>query len=109
MAAEHLRGGRDVVVPQLVARTDQVRRLTDVAQDAGARLVHVVLEAPPEVVAERVRADAAAHRADLAPARTAAYAAGLASVARLPGVLRLAAVDVTDTVDALGRLLAEGP
>lgn len=109
MAAEHLRGGRDVVVPQLVARTDQVRRLTDVAQDAGARLVHVVLEAPPEVVAERVRADAAAHRADLDPARTAAYAAGLASVARLPGVLRLAAVDVTDTVDALGRLLAEGP
>jgi F420-dependent methylenetetrahydromethanopterin dehydrogenase len=48
-----------------------------------------------------VRADAAPHRRGLGPATLAAYAAGLAEVAREPGVLRL----VNDHVDrAVGRL-----
>ncbi|GHH74331.1 AAA family ATPase [Promicromonospora soli] len=38
MAVEHLRGGHDVVVPQLVARADQVPRFADAAAAASARL-----------------------------------------------------------------------
>lgn len=105
MAAEHLRGGHDVVVPQLVARPDQVRRFADAAAASSVRWTHVLVEAPPEVVAERLRRDAATHRGDLDPARTAAYAEGLREVARTPGVLRLVNEDLARACAALDLLL----
>lgn len=42
-AAAHLGDGDDVVVPQLVARIDQLARFEDVARQVGARFVHVLL------------------------------------------------------------------
>jgi predicted kinase len=106
MAVEHLRGGHDVVVPQLVARPDQVRRFAEAAAAASAHWTHVLVEAPDEVVAERLRHDAATHRGDLEPALTAAYAEGLREVARTPGVLRLVNDDLARAVAGL-ELLAE--
>jgi hypothetical protein len=51
MAQAHLAGGRDVALPQYVGRADQLDRFAAAARDAGAVLVHVVLEAPvPEVL-----------------------------------------------------------
>lgn len=105
MAAEHLRGGHDVVVPQLVARLDQVARFADAAALGGARLVHVLLEAPDDVVADRVAADAAHHRQGLDATAVAAYAAGLAAVAREPGVHRLANDEIAAAVDRLEELV----
>lgn len=105
MAVEHLRGGHDVVVPQLVARTDQVGRFARAAEAASARLVHVLVEAPPEAVAERVLADAAPHRRDLGPDLVAAYSAGLADVARTRALLRLVNDDVADAVVRLDALV----
>lgn len=108
MATEHLRAGHDVVVPQLVARADQVPRFGAAAAAAGARLAHVLVEAPDDAVAERVRAHAAPHRRGLDEAELAGYAAGLADVARLPGVLRLLNDDLADAVERLELLLGTG-
>lgn len=105
MAAEHLRGGHHVVVPQLVARADQVPRFADAAAGAGARFAHVLLEAPQQVVAARVAADAAPHRDGLGPAALAAYVEGLREVALRPGVLRLADERLAATVERLEQLL----
>jgi predicted kinase len=105
MAAEHLRGGHDVVVPQLVARPDQVPRFADVAALAGAHFVHVVVEAPADVVADRVAADAAPHRQGLDRSSLAAYAAGLNEVAREPGVHRLTNDEIASAVERLEELV----
>lgn len=105
MAVEHLGGGHDVVVPQLVARADQVRRFALAAEAASARLVHVLVEAPPETVAERVLADAAPHRRDLGPDLVAAYTAGLADVARTCDLLRLVSDDVAGAAARLELLV----
>ncbi len=105
MAAVHLRGGHDVVVPQLVARPDQVARFVDAAARGGARFVHVLVEAPDDVVADRIAADAAPHRQGLDATAVAAYAAGLAEVAREPGVHRLANVEIASAVDRLEELV----
>jgi predicted kinase len=43
MAATHLRGGRDVVVPQFLGRPDFIEQLEAAAEDAGARFSEVVL------------------------------------------------------------------
>lgn len=111
MAAEHLRGGNDVVVPQLVARTDQVPRFADAAATAGARFVHVLVEARADLVAERVAAAAAPHRHGLDPAALAGYTEGLREVAMGQGVLRLVNDDVGAAVERLEKLLgaAGGP
>ncbi|MFD2796144.1 AAA family ATPase [Promicromonospora vindobonensis] len=105
MAVEHLRGGHDVVVPQLVARTDQVPRFADAAGTAGARFVHVLLEAPDDLVAGRLARDAATRRRYLGPAALAGYAAGLREVALRPGVLRLADEGLSVAVGRLEELL----
>ena len=89
MARSHLRAGADVVVPQLVARPDQVSRFVRAAADGGARFAHALLEAEPATVARRVADDGAAHRRGLDADAVAAYAAGLRGVARLPGVTRV--------------------
>ncbi|MFI2485749.1 AAA family ATPase [Promicromonospora kroppenstedtii] len=108
MAVEHLRAGHDVVVPQLVARPEQVRRFAEAAEAASARWTHVLVEAPRGVVAERLRRDAAAHRGDLGAALTDAYAEGLREVARTPGVLRLVNDDLARAVAALEVLVEAG-
>ncbi len=108
MAAEHLRGGHDVVVPQLVARPDQVRRFAGAAASSSARLVHVLVEAPDEVVAERLGRDDATHRVDLDRALLTAYAEGLREVARTPGVLRLVNDDLARAVAVLDLLVEVG-
>lgn len=105
MAAVHLRGGHDVVVPQLVARPGQVARFADAAARAGARFVHVLVEAPDDVVADRIAADAAPHREGLDATAVAAYAAGLAEVAREPGVHRLTNDEIAAAVDRLEELV----
>jgi predicted kinase len=43
MAAEHLRAGHDVIVPQLVTRTEFIHELSAVARHAAARFVEVAL------------------------------------------------------------------
>ncbi|MEB3367738.1 AAA family ATPase [Saccharopolyspora mangrovi] len=43
MAAEHLRGGRDVVLPQYLARSAEIERFEAVAQENGAEFVEVML------------------------------------------------------------------
>lgn len=105
MAVEHLRGGHDVVVPQLVARADQVTRFADASARAAARFVHVLVEVPDGVVADRVAADAAPHRQGLDRTALAAYTAGLHEVAGRPGVLRLANDELARAVERLEGLL----
>ncbi len=70
MARAHLEAGYDVIVPQLVARLDQVARFEAVATECGADLVEVVLHGG--VVEARVPDEAVAHLVD--------YAHGLADV-----------------------------
>ncbi|MCK9795594.1 ATP-binding protein [Isoptericola sp. 4D.3] len=89
MARSHLRSGADVVVPQLVARPDQVVRFERSAAGAGARFAHVLLVATPETRARRVAHDVATHRQGLDPAVLDAYDEGLRRVADLPGVVRV--------------------
>lgn len=43
MAETHLRGGQDVVMPQLVARLSEVSRFEEVARQAGAEYQEIVL------------------------------------------------------------------
>jgi predicted kinase len=98
MARAHLEAGYDVVVPQLVARLDQVERFEGVAVEAGADLVEVVLHGG--VVESRVPEDAVPHLVE--------YAEGLAHVvAARPATHRLATRhgDVDSAYRALVDLL----
>lgn len=56
MIAAHLAGGRDVVLPQMLADEDERARFRDVALDAGHAYVHVLLHAPDGVAAGRLHA-----------------------------------------------------
>ncbi|MFI2294243.1 AAA family ATPase [Isoptericola sp. NPDC019571] len=111
MARSHLRAGAHVVVPQLVARPDQVARFARAAADGGARFVHVILRVAPATLARRVAADRAAgraaHRADLDDAARGAYAAGLREVLRTAAAVEVDAdtADVPGLAARLGRLL----
>lgn len=97
LAAAHLKQGHDVVVPQLVARVDQIEHYEAVARDAGAELVEVVLHG--EVVETRVPSAAVKH--------LDAYADGLVDVvAGRPATHRLAIHhDIGDTYRDLLDLL----
>jgi predicted kinase len=55
MIAAYLGTDHDVVLPQLVARTDQLDRFRTAATQAGAEYVHVMLVADPRVVVQRFR------------------------------------------------------
>ncbi len=111
MARSHLPTGADVVVPQLVARPDQVARFARAATDGGARFVHAILPVAAPTLARRIAADdaagRAAHRAGLDAATRDAYVAGLREVARAPGVIEVDAdgAGVPDLAARLGRLL----
>jgi predicted kinase len=92
MIGAHLEGGRDVVVPQLVAIDLEVARFREVVESVGARFVHVLLDGqPPEA---RVPADA---RDDLAT-----YASGLATVGTADDVVHVDAAGAE-----LGAVVAE--
>jgi predicted kinase len=80
MVRAHLESGHDVVVPQLVARVDELERFEQVAEEAGAELVHVVVHGG--VVESRVPDVALDHLVD--------HADGLADVLdQRPGTQRV--------------------
>ncbi|MEO9325104.1 AAA family ATPase [Nocardioides sp. C4-1] len=81
LAAAHLASGYDVVVPQLVVSPEHLARFEEVALDAGAELVEVVLHGG--VVDSRVPDAAVEHLVE--------YAHGLADLlVHRPGTHRLA-------------------
>ncbi len=53
MAATHLGGGRDVIVPQFRGRLAEIEAFEQIARDAGARFVEVVLMAGREAALSR--------------------------------------------------------
>lgn len=55
LVAAHLGSGRDVVLPQLLLRTDAVEQFAGIATEAGGEFVEVVLVAPYEDLIERLR------------------------------------------------------
>lgn len=112
--AAQLAGGRTVVVPQLVARVDQLERFELVARGTGAGFVHVLLvDAGGDPVARARRAtagDAHAARADLDDDLLRSYLAGLDEVrAARPGTLVVASAEGEPeaTRDAVVLALAE--
>lgn len=62
LATEQLRAGHDVVVPQLLGRTDFIETLASTAAHVGARFVEVLLRVAPEVGERRFLARRAALR-----------------------------------------------
>ena len=58
LAEWHLAGGRDVILPQLLVRPEDVADLAGLAERAGAVFQEVVLHAPLETCLQRL----AAHR-----------------------------------------------
>jgi predicted kinase len=59
MITAYLRTGGDVVLPQLVARRDQLERFRRAAEDGGGEHVHIMLLASPAATIQRFRARAA--------------------------------------------------
>lgn len=55
MAETHLRGGQDVVVPQLVAKLSEIDRFEAAAKDAGAEYREIVLITDHDALHERWR------------------------------------------------------
>lgn len=84
VATAHLRRGHDVVVPQLVARADQVARFADAADEAGARFVHVVLAGSTDPAGPEK--DAPVWRAHLTDSEMRRYAGRLDDLVRSPWV-----------------------
>ncbi|WP_215814876.1 ATP-binding protein [Pimelobacter sp. 30-1] len=100
MIAAHLAEGRDVVLPQMLADEDERARFRSVAVDAGHAYVHVLLQAPRGIAADRLHARPAADplhavvHAEIERAGGAAAVEELAdrlerSAARDPDVLRV--------------------
>jgi predicted kinase len=58
MITAYLRTGADVVLPQLVARADQLDRFRRAAAEGGGEHVHLMLLASPAATIERFRARA---------------------------------------------------
>ena len=56
MAGTHLRGGQDVVMPQLVAKLSEIDRFEAAARDAGAEYREIVLLTGHDDLHERWRA-----------------------------------------------------
>jgi predicted kinase len=59
MITAYLQTGHDVVLPQLVARPEQLARFASAASGADAEWLHLMLVADPDVVVARFRARAA--------------------------------------------------
>jgi predicted kinase len=94
LVRDHLRRGHDVVVPQLLGLTDFIETLAEVAQEAGAEFVEVLLRAPAPVVEARL----ADRRAELE--RTGRpHPQDEVDVARVPEVV----ASVLQSLDAVAR------
>ncbi len=59
MITAYLRTGADVMVPQLVAREEQLERFRRAADEGGGEYVHIMLLASPAAAIQRFRARAA--------------------------------------------------
>jgi predicted kinase len=59
MITAYLRTGGDVVLPQLVAREDQLERFRRAAEEGGGEHIHIMLLASPATTIQRFRARAA--------------------------------------------------
>lgn len=59
MITAYLRTGADVVLPQLVAREEQLERFRRAADEGGGEYVHIMLIASPAATIKRFRARAA--------------------------------------------------
>jgi predicted kinase len=62
MITAYVGTGHDVVLPQLVAREEQLARFTAAAEAGGAEHVHVMLVTDPDTVVRRFRERAASNR-----------------------------------------------
>lgn len=54
LARHHLASGYDVVLPQLTVRHDLVDQISQIAEDAGAEFIEVVLTASPAELRSRL-------------------------------------------------------
>lgn len=102
-AGEHLRAGRGVVLPQLLARPEFALALADLAERTGARFVHVVLVLPDEALRERL----ASRRAAPTRPEQALNDAGLAIEDALALARRISAM--VAQLDPVRRVDATGP
>jgi predicted kinase len=124
LAQEHLVSGHDVVVPQLLARIDQIERFERAASSSGAEFVEIIILGPDEQAMDRFhqrRAQLAAGNtqhpeATIAPGKEAenvrfAYAEIREVAAARAGatVLESFANKIDDAYDGLLRLLGERP
>jgi predicted kinase len=99
----HLSGGHDVVLPQLIARADQLALFRSAAGEAD--YVHVLLTAPTDTLADRhVDRLARAVGPEAAGARVLEAAGGRAQLAHVVGRLAVLAADddVTLVLQATG-------
>lgn len=82
MAATHLDEGRDVIVPQLLAREHFIDQLAEVALSAGARFVEIALEMTRDdaVAAFNRRSELAATEQHRDAANTVQQAGGVAAL-----------------------------
>lgn len=64
MAEAHLRGGHDVVMPQLVTSVDEARRFEAAAEHGGAAYVEIALTAGPAEQIRRFRVKSSMSAAD---------------------------------------------
>jgi len=93
MIATYLGMDHDVVLPQLVARPDQLDRFRSVATQARADYVHLLLVADPSVVVQRFRRRAQRERDEWTAYATRCWDAAGGDDALLDWTARLAAVD----------------
>ena len=119
LAAEHLAGGRDVVLPQLIVRPDVIDSIEETALDAGAEFREVVLRATPAEIRARLASDAldGEHPRSLFSVeellRQVDHAMRALEVlaSSRPGVLvvDVGGLDVVDAADTVRRALDPGP
>lgn len=116
MITAYLRTGHDVVLPQLVARTDQLIRFATAAAEGGGEHVHVMLTIDPETAVRRFRARAAAADDEWTAYATADWDAQGGNAAlrewtarldRMPAI-RVPSTDPGSTYAALLAALGEG-
>lgn len=115
MITAYLSGGRDVVLPQLVSRADELARFRGAAEAAGAGHICVLLTAEPGVVVRRFRERDAAADGDPWVRRVTQVVAeqggdealvrGQATLAALaaadPSIVTVTSTDPDTTYDAL--------
>jgi predicted kinase len=109
---EHLASGRDVVVPQLLGRTDFIETLEVVAAEGGATFVEVLLRAPADVVLARIARRRAELRAphpqdEIDPARDEQILTSVVALLEAVAVARPATVVVDASSDDPATVYAE--